>query len=220
MKSIGIRALLVLVLLIIGIFCLIPTFSSSHLPGLSNILPDKIHLAWICRVASTLVLEVEADQAVENAAERSVEEIKDALRAKKIEFTKIARTGAWDIEAILQSGEQLNYFNETLKSNFPRFKLAATETTPDGTKVVLTMDQKEILDLHKMAIDQGLETIRNRIDQFGVSEPDIRPEAGDRILVELPGIKNPQEAIELHRENGRARVQAGGAKRYGSGNPR
>ncbi len=197
MKSIGIRALIVSVLLIIGILCLIPTFSSSPLPGLSNILPDKIHLGLDLQGGIYLVLEVEADQAVENAAERSVEEIKDALRAKKIGFTKIARTGAWDIEAILPSGEQLNDFNETIKSNFPRFKLATTETTPDGTKVVLTMDQKEILDLHKMAIDQGLETIRNRIDQFGVSEPDIRPEAGDRILVELPGIKNPQEAIEL-----------------------
>ncbi len=88
-------------------------------------------------------------------------------------------------------------FNEVLKNEFPRLKTASTETTPDGTKVLLTMDQKEVNNLRKMAVDQGLETIRNRIDQFGVSEPDIRPEEGDRILVQLPGIKNPQEAINL-----------------------
>jgi preprotein translocase subunit SecD len=48
-----------------------------------------------------------------------------------------------------------------------------------------------------MAVDQALETIRNRIDQFGVSEPDIRPQEGNRILIQLPGIKDPERAIGL-----------------------
>jgi preprotein translocase subunit SecD len=185
------------VILVVGIFCLIPTFTSTSLPGLSSVLPDKIHLGLDLQGGIHLVLEVEADKAVENAAERFGEEIKDALRAKKIGFTKVARKGSWDIEVILPSNEQMNEFNEVLKSDFPRLKPAATETTPDGTRVLLTMDQKEINDLRTMAVAQGLETIRNRIDQFGVREPDIRPEAGDRILVQLPGIKNPQEAINL-----------------------
>ncbi|HYA41358.1 MAG TPA: protein translocase subunit SecD [Syntrophobacteraceae bacterium] len=197
MKNLGLRALLVAAILIVGLLCLIPTFTSTSLPGLSNVLPEKIHLGLDLQGGIYLALEVEADKAVETAGERFVEEIKDALRAKKIAFTKVARTGAWDIDVVLPSGEQLNEFNETLKSDFPRLKPATAETTPEGTKVVLTMDQKEINDLRKMAVDQGLETIRNRIDQFGVTEPDIRPEAGDRILVQLPGIKNPQEAVNL-----------------------
>jgi preprotein translocase subunit SecD len=164
---------------------------------LSSVLPEKIHLGLDLQGGIHLVLEVEADKAVENAAERFVEEIKDTLRAKKIGFAKVARTGAWDIEVVLPSGEQLNEFNDALKSDFPRLKPATTETTPDGTRVILTMDQKEVNDLRNQAVAQGLETIRNRIDQFGVREPDIRPEAGDRILVQLPGIKNPQEAINL-----------------------
>jgi len=197
LKNLGLRALLVAAILIVGLLCLIPTFTSTSLPGLSNVLPEKIHLGLDLQGGIYLALEVEADKAVETAGERFVEEIKDALRAKKIAFTKVARTGAWDIDVVLPSGEQLNEFNETLKSDFPRLKSATTETTPEGTKVLLTMDQKEINDLRKMAVEQGLETIRNRIDQFGVTEPDIRPEAGDRILVQLPGIKNPQEAVNL-----------------------
>lgn len=201
MKSIGIRALIfAAVFLIFGIFPLIPTFTSTPLPGLSNILPEKIHLGLDLQGGIHLVLEVEADKAVENAADRFAEEIKDALRAKKIGFTKLARTGAWDIEVILPSSEQLNEFNEVLKNDFPRLKPARTETMPDGTRVLLTMDQKEINDLRSMAVGQGLETIRNRIDQYGTKEPDIRPEAGDRIMVQLPGIKDPQEAIDLIRK--------------------
>jgi preprotein translocase subunit SecD len=197
LKSIGIRALIIVAILIIGIFCLLPTFTSTPLPGLSNILPDKIHLGLDLQGGIHLVLEVEADKAVENAAERFSEEIKDTLRTKKIGFTKVARTGAWDIEVILPSNDQLNEFNEAVKSDFPRLKPASAENTPEGTRVLLTMDQKEVTELRNMAVGQGLETIRNRIDQFGVREPDIRPEAGDRILVQLPGIRNPQEAINL-----------------------
>ncbi|MGA2224865.1 MAG: protein translocase subunit SecD [Syntrophobacteraceae bacterium] len=197
MKSLGIRALTVSIILIAGIFCLIPTFTSTRLPGLTAILPDKIHLGLDLQGGIHLVLEVEANEAVENAAETYVEQIKDALRAKKVGFTKVAKTGKWDIEVILPASEQLNDFNDSIKGDFPWLKPATTETTPDGTRVLLTLDQKKINDLETMAVGQALETIRNRIDQFGVSEPDIRPEAGDRILVELPGIKDPQEAINL-----------------------
>jgi preprotein translocase subunit SecD len=164
---------------------------------LTAILPDKIHLGLDLQGGIHLVLEVEANEAVENAAETYVEQIKDALRAKKVGFTKVAKTGKWDIEVILPASEQLNDFNDSIKGDFPWLKPATTETTPDGTRVLLTLDQKKINDLETMAVGQALETIRNRIDQFGVSEPDIRPEAGDRILVELPGIKDPQEAINL-----------------------
>ncbi len=85
------------------------------MPGLSSILPDKIHLGLDLQGGIYLVLEVEADKAVENAAERSAEEIKDALRTKKIGFTRVAKEGAWDIEVVLPSSEQLNAIQRGLK---------------------------------------------------------------------------------------------------------
>jgi preprotein translocase subunit SecD len=44
---------------------------------------------------------------------------------------------------------------------------------------------------------QALETIRNRVDMFGVAEPDIRPQGEDRIVIQLPGVSNPDEALQL-----------------------
>jgi preprotein translocase subunit SecD len=61
----------------------------------------------------------------------------------------------------------------------------------------LTLPEKEVADIKKMATDQALETIRNRIDEFGVSEPDIRIQGGNRILLQLPGIKDPERAKDL-----------------------
>jgi preprotein translocase subunit SecD len=59
------------------------------------------------------------------------------------------------------------------------------------------LDSKEVEYAKKKAIDQALETIRNRIDQFGVSEPEITLQGTDRILIQLPGIKDPQRAKSL-----------------------
>lgn len=198
MKSLGIRALLVLVVLIAAIVFLVPSFTSTLPPGWTKILPkERMHLGLDLQGGIHMVLEVEADKAVENAADRFAEEIKDSLREQKVGFTRVARTGDWNIEAVLPSADQQNEFRQTLERYFPRLKWERAETTPEGTRILLTLDEKEVNSIRKMAVAQGLETIRNRIDQFGVREPDIRPEGEDRILVQLPGIKNPQEAISL-----------------------
>jgi preprotein translocase subunit SecD len=64
-------------------------------------------------------------------------------------------------------------------------------------KVQLVLDSKETDYVKKRAIDQALEIIRNRIDQFGVSEPEITLQGTDQILVQLPGVRDPQRAINL-----------------------
>ncbi len=64
-------------------------------------------------------------------------------------------------------------------------------------KLQLVLDSKETDYIRKRAIDQALEIIRNRIDQFGVSEPEITLQGTDEILVQLPGIRDPQRAINL-----------------------
>ncbi|MEN6441141.1 MAG: protein translocase subunit SecD [Syntrophobacter sp.] len=198
MKNIGMRAALSIVILIAGIILLVPSFTPTLPPGWTKVLPkEKIRLGLDLQGGIHLVLEVEADKAVETSAERFAEEIKDALRTQKVGFTRVARTGKWDIEILLPGAEQQNELRQMMEKDFPRLKWVNGETTDEGSKVYFTLDEKEVNNIRRQAITQGLETIRNRIDQFGVSEPDIRPEGEERIIVQLPGIKNPQEAINL-----------------------
>ncbi len=198
MKSLGIRALLVVLILVAGIVLLVPSFTSTLPPGWTKVLPkDKIHLGLDLQGGIHLVLEVEAAQAVENTAQRFTEEITDTLRSQKIGFTKISKVNKWDVEIDLPGPEQQNDLRQTMEKDFPLLKWVSGETTKEGVKALYTIDAKEVNNIKKMAVAQGLETIRNRIDQFGVLEPDIRPEGEDRILIQLPGIKNPEEAIKL-----------------------
>ncbi|MCK7513825.1 MAG: hypothetical protein MZV70_63955 [Desulfobacterales bacterium] len=52
-----------------------------------------------------------------------------------------------------------------------------------------------------------METIRNRVDQFGVAEPEIIPEGDNRIMVQLPGIKDPERAKNLIGKDGPSGIQ-------------
>jgi hypothetical protein len=67
-----------------------------------------------------------------------------------------------------------------------------------GMHVVLEVDKSKLNDKEKLdAVDRALEVIRNRVDQFGVAEPLIQKSGEDRIIVELPGVSDPQRAREL-----------------------
>ena len=84
-------------------------------------------------------------------------------------------------------------------------------------RFTLTMREREAARLRDDAVRQGLETIRNRVDQFGVAEPTITRQGEDRILIQLPGVQDPERAkaligktalLEFKLVNERADVQA------------
>jgi len=177
---------------------LTPTLTGD-LPGWwSNVLPrDKIHLGLDLQGGIHLVLEVQALKAVESHLERVVEEMKHDLRKSKIRYLELKRHGTERINLTLVRSKDKKNFQDMAGANYPDFKVETASAEEDQTMFYLDLLPKAKIRLEKMAVDQALETIRNRIDQFGVSEPDIRPQEDNRILIQLPGIKDPKRAIEL-----------------------
>ena len=72
-----------------------------------------------------------------------------------------------------------------------------TESQPGGTVVLAAMSPAQVLQRENYAIDQSITTLRNRVNQLGVSEPIVQRQGNDRIDVQLPGIQNPAEAANL-----------------------
>jgi preprotein translocase subunit SecD len=144
-----------------------------------------------------LVLEVEALKAVESHLERIVEELKHDLRKRKIRYVDLQRQGTEQVLLILMRAEDQEVFKGMVEAHYPDFQVERASVEDEKPGFLMALDSKAKGHIMKMAADQALETIRNRIDQFGVSEPDIRPQPENRILVQLPGIKDPERAIEL-----------------------
>ena len=199
MKDLKWREILVVVILLVGIVYLMPTLSPSLPAWWKKVLPkETIHLGLDLQGGMHLMLEVQADKAVENTAERLADDLKETMRTERAPFIKVEKTGAWNIDVQLARSEDLNELTKVIEKNFPVLKTTGTENLPDGgVTVSLAFQDSEVQRIRKMAEAQALETIRNRVDQFGVSEPDIRLQGEDRILVQLPGIQDPQRAISL-----------------------
>ena len=198
LKSLGWRAGFAFFTVLIGLIYLTPSLTDDLPSWWSNILPkDKIHLGLDLQGGMHLVLEVETLKAVESHLERVIEELKQGLRKKKIRYLKLKRYGAERIDLTLIRTMDKDVCKDMVESDYPDFTLKPVTGDEDKPSFHLELLPKAKTRITQMAVDQALETIRNRIDQFGVSEPDIRPQKNDRLLIQLPGIKDPKRAIAL-----------------------
>jgi preprotein translocase subunit SecD len=152
-----------------------------------NTMPSKgIVLGLDLQGGLHLVFEVEGDKAVQLTTERYASQIKDLLAKKKL--TADVNVGGLNITINPSSVD----IRRVVEDNYPT--LAPVET---ANKLVYKISDKEARRIKDNAADQALETIRNRIDQFGVAEPTILRQGENEIVVELPGIKDPKRAIDL-----------------------
>ena len=168
------------------------------LPTFFNSWPHKkINLGLDLQGGMHLLLEVQNIKAVEAEVERTIQEIKKELRKQEIKHLGISRLKDNSILAKFQNGENKSKFETVLSKDFKNLIIKRPETSAGIITFHLALPEKEIDTLKKMATAQALETIRNRIDEFGVSEPDIRIQGDNRILIQLPGIKDPRRAKDL-----------------------
>ena len=190
MKNFSWKLILVLAVIAAGVIYVLPTFE----PGLW---PHKqISLGLDLQGGMHLVLEVDTAKAVEGQVERVTEEIRDQLKKERLRGVSLNRIAGNKISAIVQDPQTLEKFNELLKNDFDFLK--RSQRMEDGTATItLNLPESETENTKKLAVDQALETIRNRIDQFGVAEPDIRRQGEKRILIQLPGISDPERAKDL-----------------------
>jgi preprotein translocase subunit SecD len=144
-----------------------------------------------------MILEVEVKKAVESYLERVVEDLKTDLRKSKIRIVDLKRRGIDGVEVTLAPDQEAKDLETLVGTTYPSFKLETGVRDEKGKIYFLSLIEQERTQIFKMAADQALETIRNRVDQFGVTEPDIRPQTGHRLLIQLPGIKDPKRAIDL-----------------------
>jgi len=182
----------------LALIYLTPSISKTLPAWWSNILPEeKIHLGLDLKGGMHLVLEVQAQKAVESNLERMVEDIKYSLRKAKIRYQELKRSSSDRIGLTLIRGEDRKAAEEMVANDFSALAVESGAFGKSDLTLELVLSQQAQQHIKKMAVDQAVETITNRIDQFGVAEPDIRPQGRDRILVQLPGIKDPKRAIDI-----------------------
>lgn len=196
-KSIRGRVILLAAVTLLTGYYLLPSLGVvDTLPSLfPGLLPraERMNLGLDLQGGMHLVLEVQAEKAVENAVERQMEEVRRLLEKEKVEIASLTKVGATGLQLKVAKADERGKAQKLLGDLVTMEKVPGA--TPDELR--LTLYAKEAARIQEMAVRQSLETIRNRVDQFGVAEPHIVPEGDRRIVVQLPGVKDPQRAIDL-----------------------
>jgi preprotein translocase subunit SecD len=196
MKPVRGRLILLVLAVLLSVILFIPsTPLFSHLPEWwKQNLPSKgITLGLDLQGGIHLVLEVEAERAVEIVVDRQATNLSDTLADKKIPVESVKRTGPTEITVVLAS---LDAKDAVLKLTDDQFPTLTHRSTVDRV-MIYDLKSDEAERVKKQAVTQALETIRNRIDQFGVAEPLIQQQGQRQIVVQLPGIKDPSRAKAL-----------------------
>ena len=154
----------------------------------------RINLGLDLQGGIHLVLGVEVDKHVASQTERAAEDLKNGLERKGVGVKRVAREGLATIVVELANASNLNDAL-TVAAEFTAFDVS--ERDEKSGRITLIMRERQINQLRDDAVRQGVETIRNRVDQFGVAEPTITRQGSDRILIQLPGMQDPERAKAL-----------------------
>jgi preprotein translocase subunit SecD len=156
-------------------------------------LGETINLGLDLRGGIHLVLGVDVEKALAAQVERVGESIRAQLERKGI---ALARVEAQGTELVIELAAPRAWDDaQTVLRDFATFEVK--EANPAAGRAVLALRSREAASLRDLAVRQGLETIRNRVDQFGVAEPSIQQQGDNRILIQLPGVQDPERAKAL-----------------------
>ncbi|MFG3454779.1 MULTISPECIES: protein translocase subunit SecD [Pseudomonadaceae] len=141
------------------------------------------------------LLEVDMDKAIETRLNVYEGEIKSLLRKERVRYRSLPQAenavqlGFAD-EATLSNAQSL------IRKNFNDFELTSSER--NGQQVLrLIITEAKLAEIREYSIKQNLTTVRNRVNELGVSEPLVQRQGANRIVVELPGVQDTAEAKRI-----------------------
>lgn len=184
------RIIMILAVCALGIFFTVPNFvkdAKTKLPSWWH----PVNLGLDLQGGSSLLLEVDLSAALKDRMQSLEDSARSALKEARIRYQGInsnadgLRVKIEDANARSKAITPLRKMDEGLKVE-----------DQDGT-LVITYDEPALNEIKRKLVDQSIEIVRKRIDEFGTNEPIIQSQGYGRILVQLPGIQNPEEVKVL-----------------------
>src|SRR5579863_498045 len=194
----SIRMVLAAVLVAASLILLIPS-SGVVLPDPLKALDalPKIQLGLDLQGGTHLLLEVEIDDAVKSALRRRGEDLKREIKDNKLSVPTVTQNSDGALLIQLTNPDERSAFLDTVAKVAPDLTLSTASSAAGGVAYTAVFKDRDLIATRSNAMEQALETIRNRIDQLGVRETTVAREGDNDILVQLPGIQDPERAKEL-----------------------
>lgn len=179
------RIILILAVCFLGIFFAIPNVISN-----SDALPkwwQPVNLGLDLQGGSNLLLEVKVDDVIKERMSSIEDSARQILRENKIRYQNL-NAGADSVKVKIENANSRNKAANLFRKIDDGIQ--ATENA-DG-EIEIKYSDVELNKLKMKIVDQSIEIVRRRIDELGTKEPVIQSQGVDRIVVQLPGLQNPE----------------------------
>ncbi len=193
-QKIGLIGALALISLVI----LAPTFFKGSLP--TSWPGREIKKGLDIKGGIYLVLGVQTEEAVKSRLATIASALRSELREKNIGITRARQTGERGLEIALLNARSVDTIDEHIRQNYPeltRSGLTGSGQAGSGSeqgggpaKLSYEINLQHALEIERQSVDRAIETIRNRVDMYGVSEPTIQRSGEKQIIVQLPDVKD------------------------------
>ncbi len=198
-KNLWARTAFIIAVLIVFLFGIFGIPQSLSGQGLATAILQRIHLGLDLKGGTHLILQVMVNDAVNADTDRAIERLKDDLKSHNIAYSEIVKLDPTahpdQIQVKGVPPDATTDLRNLVAERLPDYDLVS------GTENnwTVTMKPQAEAQLKNQAVTQAIETIRNRIDQLGVTEPTIQEHGlGDyQILVQLPGVDDPARVKEI-----------------------
>ncbi|MCR4666645.1 MAG: protein translocase subunit SecD [Desulfovibrio sp.] len=187
----------------LAVFCLALFYALPSFLGqgtvFERILPSsRINLGLDLRGGIHLTLGVDVAKAVSNTLAILGQDLRRQAQDERFAVLRPRVIGGSTLEFIMPRAEHKEKLMQLLQRQYPQLTLDEPTVGENGQlRYTARFTEEEERRLESMALEQALKTIRNRIDQFGVAEPDIRKQSGNRIQIQLPGVSDPKRAVQI-----------------------
>lgn len=202
MKTSPLRLCIYLLVVAAGLLFALPNILTKEQAGrLPAFLPSQqVPLGLDLRGGSHLVLEVDATALLREQLQEIADQARDALQQAGIAYSSIAASGSHIDLTLTDAGrekEALRNLRRALSktASVDQAQIRLETSTPGLIR--LSLMEENIRQRVNAATEQSLEIVRRRIDQIGVAEPTIQRVGADRILVQLPGVQDPNHIRTL-----------------------
>lgn len=161
---------------------------------LQSIGAKPMNLGLDLRGGVHFLLEVDMDAAIDQRLDVNASAMRDTLRSEGIRYRNNT-TGDNAIRFTFANADDRSQARTLLSRQYNEFTFSNNDDA--GPTLVLTLTEQAVNDIQDYAVNQNLTTLRNRVNELGVSEPLVQRQGPNRIVVELPGVQDTAEAKRI-----------------------
>ncbi len=184
-----IKVFSILAVCLLGVFFSVPNFlpNKSTLPAWWQ----PVNLGLDLQGGSNLLLEVDINEVIKERMLTIEDSVRQILRENRIRYTKLDAK-ADSVSVLIANFNSRSKAKQLIQSADPDLEIAES-----GESLSIAYSEVALAQLKAKVVEQSIEIVRRRIDELGTKEPIIQRQGVDRIVVQLPGVQNPEEVKEL-----------------------